>query len=83
MPLCETNKTNTAGSRLAKQLGSISFIEHEKKRQRSSCDSTDSFLGDFDRIANVVEEISRLNERGGKRLCCFQQSGTCRRIVSV
>jgi len=71
--------TNTTTSLPAKQWASISFTE-DKKRARTH--DADSFY-DFHSLAKVVVEMDRLIERRGKRLCSFQQSGTCRIVAAV
>jgi len=71
-------------------LGTTLFIDSgsfaiSRKRSSESCE--DSGLENLGGLASVVCEMERLVERQGfrqgKRLCAFQQSGTCRHAVPV
>ena len=74
---------SSADSRQGKPSDSISFIEQVKKRARGEEENAVSSLEDFAGLARVVVELDRVRERGGKRLCAFQQSGPCHRTLSV
>ena len=65
-------------------LGTTSFIDScfKVSRKRDSS-SEDTALDDLSGLARAVVEMDRLMERRGKRLCAFQQSGTCRHAVPV
>ena len=65
-------------------LGTTLFIDscHKVSRKRDSS-SEDTALDDLSGLARAVVEMDRLMERRGKRLCAFQQSGTCRHAVPV
>lgn len=65
-------------------LGTTLFIDSGLKTSRkreTSCEDTG--LDDLSGLARAVVEMDRLMERRGKRLCAFQQSGTCRHAVPV
>jgi hypothetical protein len=67
-------------------LGTTLFIDSglftiSRKRSSESCE--ESGLENLAGLASVVSEMERLAERQGKRLCAFQQSGTCRHAVPV